>query len=222
MSVAVDPRSRANHYVYLYYTFKKDGSCRRIGRPPGEPRLAVRARGDNDMIDPASEIVLIDNIPAPADYHNGADLAVRQGRQPLHQHRRRRLRLADAGQLPGPKRRRARPDVLLGKILRITRDGTSRRPTPSRAPAPPAATSPASTTAGNKCQETFAWGLRNPFRIASDPNVDGTRLFMNDVGEITWEEIDELGRRRRLRVERAGGLRARSARAPTAGRRRPG
>jgi hypothetical protein len=46
------------------------------------------------------------------------------------------------------------------------------------------------TAAGKKCQETFAWGLRNPFRMAFDPNATGTRFFVNDVGEITWEEID--------------------------------
>ena len=46
------------------------------------------------------------------------------------------------------------------------------------------------TTAGNKCQETFAWGLRNPFRIAFDPNTTATRFFINDVGQGAWEEVD--------------------------------
>jgi glucose/arabinose dehydrogenase len=42
------------------------------------------------------------------------------------------------------------------------------------------------------CQEIFATGLRNPFRIAFDPNdVDGPqRFYINDVGQDTWEEID--------------------------------
>src|SRR6185503_15043327 len=46
------------------------------------------------------------------------------------------------------------------------------------------------TTAGMKCRETFAWGLRNPFRIAFDPNDLGSRFFINDVGQNVWEEID--------------------------------
>jgi hypothetical protein len=33
--------------------------------------------------------------------------------------------------------------------------------------------------------------LRNPFRIAFDPNAAGTRFFINDVGQGVWEEIDE-------------------------------
>jgi len=43
------------------------------------------------------------------------------------------------------------------------------------------------------CQEIFATGLRNPYRIAFDPD-DGTnnqRFFINDVGGSAWEEIDE-------------------------------
>src|SRR5215208_5041391 len=41
------------------------------------------------------------------------------------------------------------------------------------------------------CQEIYATGLRNPFRIAFDPNV-GTepRFFINDVGGGAWEEVD--------------------------------
>ena len=41
-----------------------------------------------------------------------------------------------------------------------------------------------------RCQETFAWGLRNPFRIAFDPNAADTRFHISDVGQGTWEEID--------------------------------
>ncbi|HEY6400598.1 MAG TPA: PQQ-dependent sugar dehydrogenase, partial [Blastocatellia bacterium] len=47
------------------------------------------------------------------------------------------------------------------------------------------------TTPGNSCQETFATGLRNPFRLAFDPNAAETRFFINDVGQGAWEEIDQ-------------------------------
>jgi hypothetical protein len=33
--------------------------------------------------------------------------------------------------------------------------------------------------------------LRNPFRIAFDPNAANTRFFINDVGQNVWEEINE-------------------------------
>src|SRR5262249_48547535 len=40
--------------------------------------------------------------------------------------------------------------------------------------------------------EIWAWGFRNPFTSAVNP-VTGT-LFVNDVGEDTWEEIDRIRR----------------------------
>jgi len=46
---------------------------------------------------------------------------------------------------------------------------------------------------GTMCQEIFATGLRNPFRIAFDPDDSGNaqRFFINDVGGGAWEEVDD-------------------------------
>jgi glucose/arabinose dehydrogenase len=46
---------------------------------------------------------------------------------------------------------------------------------------------------GSTCGEIFATGLRNPYRIALDPDDDSgpQRLFINDVGGGAWEEIDD-------------------------------
>jgi glucose/arabinose dehydrogenase len=43
------------------------------------------------------------------------------------------------------------------------------------------------------CGEIFAMGLRNPYRIAFDPDDTSgpQRLFINDVGGGAWEEIDD-------------------------------
>ncbi|MBW3631524.1 MAG: PQQ-dependent sugar dehydrogenase, partial [Chloroflexi bacterium] len=41
------------------------------------------------------------------------------------------------------------------------------------------------------CQEIYATGLRNPFRIAFDPDdASGQQFFINDVGGGAWEEIN--------------------------------
>lgn len=65
---------------------------------------------------------------------------------------------------------------LLGKVLRINSDGSI--PTDN----------PFFNTAGAR-QEIWALGLRNPFTFAFQPGT--VRLFINDVGQNTWEEIND-------------------------------
>ena len=68
-------------------------------------------------------------------------------------------------------------NTVLGKILRINKDGSIPSDNPFY-----------SSTAG-KNRAIWALGLRNPFTFAFHP-FDG-RLFINDVGEGSWEEINE-------------------------------
>jgi len=65
---------------------------------------------------------------------------------------------------------------LLGKVLRINADGTI--PTDN----------PFFNTSGAR-KEIWALGLRNPFTFAFQPGA--TRMFINDVGQSTWEEIND-------------------------------
>lgn len=65
----------------------------------------------------------------------------------------------------------------LGKILRINSDGSI----PSD--------NPFFNTALGANRAIWALGLRNPFTFAFQPNT--TRLFINDVGQSTWEEIND-------------------------------
>lgn len=67
-----------------------------------------------------------------------------------------------------------------GKILRID-------PTTGAAPS----TNPFFNTPGAD-QRIWAWGLRNPFTFAFQPGT--SRLFIDDVGQSTFEEIDEGNR----------------------------
>lgn len=79
--------------------------------------------------------------------------------------------------------------VLTGKVLRITAAGGIPADNPFQGPGT-ARCNTGPTTLGNTCQEIFATGLRNPFRMAFDPNAAGTRFFINDVGQNAREEID--------------------------------
>ncbi len=64
----------------------------------------------------------------------------------------------------------------LGKILRINPDGTI----PSD--------NPFFNTASGQNRAIWALGLRNPFTFGFQPGT--SRMFINDVGQNTWEEIN--------------------------------
>jgi hypothetical protein len=193
MSVAVDPQFESNHYIYLYYTFKNNGVDCPVGSNTSPVNRVSRfVLGDNDKINPASEVVLIDNIPAPATYHIGADLQF--GKDGFLY-----ISTGDGGcdwqnnsGCLGANDASRDQHVLLGKVLRITRDGNIPAGNPFQGAGTARCNVTGRTTAGNKCQETYAWGLRNPWRLAADMNATGTKIFVNDVGELKWEEIDNL------------------------------
>jgi len=68
-------------------------------------------------------------------------------------------------------------DNQFGKIIRINPDGTIPEDNPFFA-----------TAAGNN-RAIWALGLRNPFTVEFQPGTG--RFFINDVGERSWEEINE-------------------------------
>ena len=194
LGVAIDPNFATNKYVYFFYTFNKNNTCP-TGQPtnPNNPvnRVSRFVLADNNTIDIASETVLVDNIHSPNGNHNGGDLHF--GKDDLLY-----ISVGDggadyAGNSGGAGANDAARDrhVLLGKILRITRDGAIPAGNPYQGVDSGRCNVTGITTAGNWCQETFASGLRNPFRIAFDPNASGTRFFINDVGQNVWEEINE-------------------------------
>lgn len=77
LGVAVDPAFATNRTIYLYYTFKKHGVCERNTARAPVNRMSRFVLGDHAVVDRASEIVLVDNIPSPngitmrATWHSG-------------------------------------------------------------------------------------------------------------------------------------------------------
>jgi glucose/arabinose dehydrogenase len=191
LGVAVDPRFAVatNHAIYLYYTHKIASTCPTGGTGTPVNRVSRFVLSDTNVVDPTSESVLVDNIPSPASSHNGGDLQF--GRDGFLY-----VSVGDGdcdyagnsgcNELNDASRDR---NVLLGKVLRVTRDGMAAPGNPFTG-AGTADCRLGTASPGVICRETFAWGLRNPFRIAFDPNAQGTRLFIDDTGQSTWEEID--------------------------------
>ena len=182
LGVAVDPSFASNGFVYLYYTRNKSGTC--VNR-------VSRFTMSGSTISMASELGPRGRDPLARRQPQRRRPPLRQRRLSLHQRRRRRLRLRRRQRLRRSERRSSRDQhVLVGKILRITSTGGIPPSNPFQGAGTARCNVTGRTTAGNKCQETFAWGLRNPFRIAFDPNTTATRFFINDVGQGAWEEVD--------------------------------
>ena len=67
-------------------------------------------------------------------------------------------------------------DTFHGKILRINADGSAPAGNPF-------------TTGSEQRKRIWSYGLRNPYTFDFQPGTG--RLFVNDVGEVTWEEIND-------------------------------
>jgi glucose/arabinose dehydrogenase/PKD repeat protein len=198
LGVAVHPSfGLSNPYIYLYYTFNK------FAQTPNQcatnnPELKVpvnrvsRFTLSGSTIAITSEVVLIDNMLSYAGNHNGGDLHFGKDGKLYVSVGDGGCDYAENSGCAGANNASRDTHMLLGKLLRINPDGSI----PSDNPFQGAGTERCNvngkaSTAGVHCRETWAWGLRNPFRFATDPNAAGTRIYINDVGQGVWEEIDE-------------------------------
>ncbi len=195
VGVAVDPGFADNHYVYLYYTYDKgtDSCGTNVADPGAQPvnRLARFVLADDSTIDPASETVLLDNIPSVSGNHNAGDIGFGKDGY-LY------LTIGDSGcdytgaSACGKWNNSATyRNALVGKVVRITSDGAIPIDNPHLGPGTSRCNLTGRTIPGDWCQEIFATGLRNPFRFAFDEDAPTTRFFINDVGQDHWEEINE-------------------------------
>src|SRR5918995_6335976 len=120
LGVAVDPNFATNHYIYLFYTFKKHGVCPQNTANVPVNRVERYVLSDSNTATP--DKILLDNIPNM--HHNNAGdlrfgkdgyLYVTVGDGACDY-------AGDSG-CGGENDASRDPHILLGKVLRITRDG---------------------------------------------------------------------------------------------------
>ena len=179
LGVAVDPAYTTTKHIFLFYTANTTSACRnRVSRFTMSGNIVVSG----------SERILLTADPASAGNHNGGDLHFGKDGT-LY------ISLGDGGCDPygggcaGSNNAARDRNSLFGKILRINKDGSIPGTNPYIG-SNSARCNVSGNTSATWCRETFAWGLRNPFRFAMDPNSASIRFFINDVGQNRWEEVD--------------------------------
>jgi glucose/arabinose dehydrogenase len=169
-AVLVDPEYATNHYVYVLYTAAvavnpntaNNGAITRLVR-------LTSSTANLNVADPASTVVLVDNIPSPTGIlmggflHFGNDgmLYAGIGSGDI---------VANAQDLSN----------LYGKVLRL-----DVRNYPNMIPAD----NPFVGQSGKR-GEIWAYGFRNPF--SGNINLSTNDILVNDVGSDQWEEIDRV------------------------------
>jgi len=192
LGVAVDPYFASTGHIYVFYTYNKTGTCATKTLNGPVNRVSRFKLSSDNRVALSSEKVLLDNVLSPAGSHNAGDLQV--GKDNLLY-----VSIGDGGcdyaeltSCAGENDAARDDHVLLGKVARVTRSGGIPAGNPYQGDGTARCNLTGRTQDGNHCQETYASGLRNPFRMAADPNAADTRIFVNDVGQNEWEEIDDL------------------------------
>jgi MYXO-CTERM domain-containing protein len=184
LGVAIDPMFAQTNRIYFYYSLS---NTQRVGYAVLNPATS--------QVDTANVTTIIDNLSANRNHDGGAlrfgpdgNLYIGAGDTGCN-----------CGCAPGTNTDNYFPTCLTkyhGKIMRIDREGAA----PATNPLVGVASAPA-CEAGNTCgeaatfptatadplDEIYAWGFRNPWRIAFDEQTG--YLWIGDVGEVTYEEI---------------------------------
>lgn len=167
LGLTFHPGYSQNPLFYLNYTLTTGGQLQTV---IAEYRASA---GNPNVADPNSERILL-RVNQPFANHKAGQLAF--GADGMLY-----FGLGDGGSGGDPNGNGQNTQVLLGKMLRIDVDHTStgkQYAIPNDNP----------FVNGGGLPEIWAYGMRNPWRFSFDPPTG--RLFLADVGQDAYEEID--------------------------------
>ncbi len=161
LGIAFHPSFTSNGFVYVYYTSPTPNNHNRISR--------IVASAGNPNVSTGVETFMLDDLPpvGVGGNHNGGALHFSPIDGKLY------VAIGEQGTASNAPSMTSR----FGKILRYNDDLTI--PTDN----------PFFGTATGVYRAIWALGLRNPFTFAFQPGTG--RMFINDVGQNTWEEVNE-------------------------------
>jgi glucose/arabinose dehydrogenase len=162
LGIALHPKYTQNGFFYVNYTDLQGNTV--IAR--------YTAGASRNSASPDSEQILL-RVKQPYANHNGGSLAF--GPDGFLY-----MGLGDGGSAGDPQGNGQNLNSLLGKLLRIDINQGSPYTIPDGNP----------FKGGGGKPEIWAYGLRNPWRFSFDRATGD--LYIGDVGQDTWEEIDFL------------------------------
>ena len=162
IGVTLDPDFARNGHVYVCYVTPRPYIHHRVSRFTACGNVAVRG-SERVLLEGDDQAKLGGKVPA--GHQGGA----------LHFGRDGKLYIALGDQTAGAPAQQL--TTFQGKLLRINPDGSIPEDNPFV------------KAARGKYRAIWALGLRNPFRFAVQSGTG--RMFINDVGQDKWEEIDD-------------------------------
>jgi uncharacterized repeat protein (TIGR03806 family) len=181
LGMAFDPAFASNGRVYLSYTADPT-----VAGSVLESRIS-RFTLSGGVLNPASESILL-TIAQPYENHNGGNIAF--GPDNLLY-----AGFGDGGSGGDPQNHAQNRGDLLGKLIRIDVSGGGAYTVPATNPFAGAGSSRCQTgtaSAGAICSEIYAYGLRNPWRWTFDRASSTPDIWLGDVGQGAWEEVDRI------------------------------
>jgi glucose/arabinose dehydrogenase len=161
LGLAFHPDYAANGHFFVNYTDADDASTEVV-------RYTVSA--DPHVADPDSEVPIL-SIAQPHPNHNGGMIAFGPDGM-LY------VGMGDGGSAGDPQNHAQRPETLLGSMLRLDVDAASPYAIPADNPF---------VDHPSFREETWAYGLRNPWRWSFDRETGD--LYIGDVGQGAREEV---------------------------------
>jgi glucose/arabinose dehydrogenase len=153
LGLAIDPEFNINHHIYVYYTAVVDTEN---GNGAKVINRVLRFTDNNNI--GTNQTVIMDNIPASRGYHSGGAMAFGPDGK-LY------ITVGDATEHIFAQD----PSIVIGKILRINKDGTI----PQDNPYPDS--------------PVYTIGHRNMYGIAFD---DGGAGLVTENGDVRYDEIN--------------------------------